>query len=138
MPNLLVTQNPQLDAGISDRDNRRLMYLSGTSMATPVVAGAAALMLQVNPKLTPNMCKLILMYTAQPLAGFNTLEQGAGEVNIEGAVRLAKLVRTDLTNQTASGAPMLTASAPDPHTTIAGQTFAWAQGILLKQRYATG
>ena len=47
------------------------MYLSGTSMATPVVTGAVALMLQANPKLTPNMVKMILMYTAQPLAGFN-------------------------------------------------------------------
>jgi serine protease AprX len=66
---------------------REMMYLSGTSMATPVVAGAAALMLQANPKLTPNMVKALLMYTAQPLAGFNTtLEQGAGELNVEGAV----------------------------------------------------
>ena len=45
-------------------------------------------MLQANPKLTPNMTKMILMYTAQQLAGFNMLEQGAGELNIDGAVRL--------------------------------------------------
>ena len=98
-----------------------MMYLSGTSMATPVVAGAAALLLQANPKLTPNMVKTILMYTAQPLAGFNTCEQGAGQLNIEGAVRLAKLVRTDLSNSTALGAPFLTSgAAPAPYTNIAG------------------
>ncbi len=137
--NMLVTQHPELDSGIISSDNKRLMYLSGTSMATPVVAGAAALMLQVNPQLTPNMIKMILMYTAQPLANFNMLEQGAGEVNVEGAVRLAKLVRTDLTNLTPAGAPLLTSSTPPtPQTAIAGQTFTWAQGIMLKQRYATG
>ena len=70
------------------------MKLSGTSMATPIVAGAAALLLQAKPSLTPNMVKAILMYTAQPLAGANMLEQGAGELNIEGAVRLANCFRT--------------------------------------------
>ena len=49
-------------------------------MATPVVAGTAALLLQINPKLTPNMVKMALMYTADPLPGFNMLEQGTGEV----------------------------------------------------------
>ncbi len=72
------------------------MRLSGTSMATPVVSGAAALLLQANPKLTPNMVKMILMYTAQPIKGANMLEQGTGQLNIEGAVRLAKQIRTDL------------------------------------------
>jgi serine protease AprX len=137
--NLLVTQHPELDSGIKDDDNKKLMYLSGTSMATPIVAGAAALLLQANPKLTPNMVKMILMYTAQPLAGFNQLEQGAGELNLEGAVRLAKLVRTDISTSTKTGDPLLTTSSlPDPKTTVAGQQFTWAQGVMLKQTYATG
>lgn len=38
--------------------------LSGTSMATPVVAGAAALMLQKQPGLTPDQVKARLMKTA--------------------------------------------------------------------------
>jgi serine protease AprX len=138
-PNLIVRQNPQLDSGITDSDNRKLMYLSGTSMATPLVSGAVALMLQANPKLTPNMVKMILMYSAQQLAGFNTFEQGAGQLNVEGAVRLAKLVRTDISPTTKQGDPLLTTTTlPDPRTTIAGQQFGWAQGILLKQAYATG
>ncbi|HMF55691.1 MAG TPA: S8 family peptidase, partial [Pyrinomonadaceae bacterium] len=85
--NYLVSMHPELDANVSSSQTRRMMYLSGTSMATPVVAGAAALLLQINSTLTPNMVKVILGYTAQPLAGFNQLEQGAGEINLEGAVR---------------------------------------------------
>jgi serine protease AprX len=44
--------------------------LSGTSMATPVVSGAAALMLQQTPNLTPDMVKARLMKTAWK--GFGT------------------------------------------------------------------
>src|SRR5205823_5215804 len=129
--NLLVTEHPELDANTSAPPDRRLMALSGTSMAAPVVAGAAALLLQANPSLTPNMCKALLMYTAQPLAGFNTLEQGAGELNVDGAVRLAKLVRNDPALLRTNGAPLLTSAPPAPQTTIAGQTFTWAQGLVL-------
>ncbi|MFN7931303.1 MAG: S8 family serine peptidase [Blastocatellia bacterium] len=66
-----MSQNLQLDAGITIGDMRKMMTLNGSLMAAPVVAGAAALLLQVNPKLTPNLVKAILMYTAQPLANFN-------------------------------------------------------------------
>jgi serine protease AprX len=38
--------------------------LSGTSMATPVVSGAAALLLQQNPNMTPDQVKARLMKTA--------------------------------------------------------------------------
>ena len=137
--NYLITTYPSLDAGVSDADNRRMMYLNGTSMATPATAGAVALLLQANPKLTPNLVKAILMYTAQPLAGFNMLEQGAGEINIEGAVRLARLVRTDISASTPLGTPLLTSLVPPlPQTTIAGSTFVWSQGLVLGYGSATG
>jgi len=42
--------------------------LSGTSMASPVVAGVVALMLQQNPALTPGQVKYILTTTGVPLA----------------------------------------------------------------------
>ena len=116
-----------------------MMFLSGTSMATPVAAGTAALMLQANPSLTPNLVKALLMYTAQPLAGFNMLEQGAGQINVAGAVQLAKLVRTDLSASTAVGSPLLTVAAPPaPETTIANHTFTWSRGIILNHTYVTG
>src|SRR5215204_4238987 len=144
--NYLVRTNPALDAGTSKFTNQKMMRLSGTSMATPVVAGAAALLLQLNPRLTPNMVKMILMYTSQQLAGSNQLEQGAGEVNVEGAVRLAKLLKA-LPGGTAVGTPLLSGPAPAPRTTInyvsssgapAATSFTWGQGIILNHTYATG
>jgi serine protease AprX len=70
------------------------MALSGTSQATAVISGVAALMLQANPKLTPNLMKAILQYTAQEYTGYGPLEQGAGFVNALGAVRLSRFYAT--------------------------------------------
>jgi serine protease AprX len=48
--------------------------LSGTSMAAPMVAGAAALLIQKNPLLTPDQIKARLMKTATKFApGFSTV-----------------------------------------------------------------
>jgi len=65
--NYLLSQNPSLDASVSNSPTRRQMMLSGTSMAAPLVSGAAALMFEANPTLTPNLIKTLLMYTAQQL-----------------------------------------------------------------------
>ncbi|PGS49630.1 S8 family serine peptidase [Bacillus sp. AFS041924] len=56
--------------------------LSGTSMASPNVAGVAALLKQENPNLTPAQIKEILMNTADPLNGdYSVFETGAGQVD---------------------------------------------------------
>src|SRR5438067_176297 len=70
------------------------LSLSGTSMASPVVAGTVALMLQANPSLTPNAVKAILQYTAQTNAGYDVLTEGSGFLNAIGAVRLARFFAT--------------------------------------------
>jgi hypothetical protein len=59
-------------------------------MAAPVVAGTVALMIQANPNLTPNAVKAILQYTAQQYPGYDGLTQGAGFLNVVGAIRLSR------------------------------------------------
>lgn len=57
-------------------------YMSGTSMATPVVSGVIALMLSLTPNLTPAQVKSRLEQTADDVAvpGFDTAT-GRGRVN---------------------------------------------------------
>ncbi|MGA9900623.1 MAG: S8 family peptidase [Terriglobales bacterium] len=59
----LDTTYPQYEVS-STNGNSHYFVLSGTSMATPVVSGAVALMLQQNPSLTPDQVKARLMKTA--------------------------------------------------------------------------
>jgi serine protease AprX len=135
--NQIVTANPSLDANVSTSSYHEMMYMSGTSMATPAAAGAAALLLQRNPSLTPNLVKALLEYTAQPLAGVSNYEQGAGQLNIEGAVRLAGLVRTDLIGRQL-GDVLLIGAPPTASTTIAGYSFGWGGGIIQKWNFIYG
>jgi serine protease AprX len=138
--NGLLKRYSELETNKYSTTNMKLMYLSGTSMSTPTVAGAAALLLEAHSSLTPNMVKMLLMYTAQPLAGFNTLEQGAGQLNVAGAVTVARIVRTDLLGllKPTFGSSLLTQSAPAPQTTISSFTFPWTQGLVLKRATITG
>ena len=84
-----TSKAPYLLAGTVPQSYLPYLSLSGTSMASPVVAGSVALMLQANPALTPNAVKAVLQYTSHVHARYNRLTQGVGFLNTLGAVQLA-------------------------------------------------
>jgi serine protease AprX len=79
----------------TDTASRLYYVLSGTSMAAPVVAGAAALLIQQDPTITPDTVKLRLMLAAdkwtQPDGTPDPLTYGAGYLNIPAALSLGGL-----------------------------------------------
>ena len=107
----LSDNNPKLDVYPCDPDSGKCnstvgaaqyFRLSGTSMAAPVVSGAAALMLQNDPTLTPDLIKARMMKTAwKGFAAFTTARDtngksyknqadvftyGAGYLDVQGAL----------------------------------------------------
>lgn len=59
--------------------------MSGTSMASPVVAGAAALLMQAHPDATPADVRAALMDTAHSLWGYGQTTQGKGCIDVAAA-----------------------------------------------------
>lgn len=64
--------------------------MQGTSMASPHVAGVAALVRAANPRLTPEEVRALLKSTATPLTPSPDNRMGSGLVNAEAAVRAAQ------------------------------------------------
>jgi serine protease AprX len=87
------TKSAYLVSGNVKTAYKPYLTLTGTSMAAPMVSGTVALMLQANPRLTPNLVKAVLEYTAQDF-GYDALTQGAGFLNARGAVQLAEFFAT--------------------------------------------
>jgi serine protease AprX len=64
----------------------RLIRGSGTSQATAMVSGAAALLLSARPDLSPDQVKSLLMRTAHGVGGAGPRDEGAGLVSVYRAV----------------------------------------------------
>jgi subtilisin family serine protease len=115
----LIANNPEL----AYPGSTQYMQLSGSSIASGVAAGAAAVLLDINPGLSPALVKAVLQYTAQPLSTSDMCEQGAGLLNVDSAVRLAGKLRTT-TSLSPGDWLSLTSSLPALGTAISGQSCA--------------
>ncbi|MDT0270385.1 S8 family serine peptidase [Streptomyces sp. DSM 44915] len=60
--------------------------ISGTSMATPHVSGAAALLAQANPELSGEQLKAVLAGSAVTGAGYSAFQQGSGRIDVPAAL----------------------------------------------------
>jgi serine protease AprX len=103
---------------------------SGTSMATGVVAGAVALLLQRNPAATPNRVKYALTATARDAASDDPLAVGAGVVDAYRAAFSAPpgeanqgLDRSTGMGSLGSSRGSVQTQADDPGATVLGSLF---------------
>jgi serine protease AprX len=114
------------------------MRLSGTSMSAGITSGVLALVIDINPALTPNALKALLQYSAIPVltdAGIlaDTLTQGAGQINGGGAISLAWVIDATVT----TGLTWLKSDVA-PSTVIGDTTYIWYQAILWGARKVSG
>ncbi|MGH2557138.1 MAG: S8 family serine peptidase, partial [Actinomycetota bacterium] len=100
------------------RINSRYFKGSGTSQATAVVSGAAALLLDQRPSLTPDQVKALLQSTATPVPNAGADAQGAGRINLF-AARTAKTPTTVQTWERSTGAGSLEAARGSAHVSNA-------------------
>lgn len=134
----LFTNYPGLQVfGGTETDGQpaRYMTLSGTSMAAPMVAGAAAQVVGANPRLSANTVKMVLQFTSRVLPGVDALTQGAGYLNSLGATRLASMINA----RAPRGAYWLRrGSVPGANEDMYGQTVQWGKRVIWGDRFISG
>ena len=105
--------------------------LSGTSMASPSVAGAAVLLLRANHKLPVNALKVALQFTSRLLPLTDVLTQGAGAMNIPGALLLADAINPNVPRGQNWIRRRLTASNRDASNNV----IRWGRRIIYGDRF---
>jgi subtilisin family serine protease len=74
---------------VAGSGNNGYMYLSGTSMAAPMVSGGVALLLQGSPNLSPAQVKFALQNGATAMIDGGMMGAGAGSVNFWASRQIA-------------------------------------------------
>lgn len=116
---------------LDQRGSPQYFMLSGTSMAAPAVAAAAALLLRANEGLPANTLKLALQFTARIVPLTDVLTQGAGALNIAGALTLG-----DAINPSARpGMNWIRHRITAANTDANGQLIPWGQRIIYGNRF---
>ena len=114
-------------------------FLDGTSMATPHVAGTAALVLSTNLALTPAQMKSRIMSTTRPLASLSGKILTGGLVDANGAVLGVAAVRQATTMTFSRSTTIITAGQPVSLSTKLTQAGQPQAGRTVKlMRYASG
>ena len=105
---------------------------SGTSQAAAVVSGAAALLLDQRPELTPDQVKKILVSSASTIRGVADECQGGGVLNLKKAAgtRTPTARKSDQNWVQSTGTGSLEAARGDSHVTIDGVTLTGEQDIF--------
>lgn len=109
---------------VAGSGNNAYMYLSGTSMAAPMVSGGVALLLQGTPGLSPSQVKLALQNGATYMTDGGLMGAGAGSVNFLASRKVAANGLLNVLTTTVSG--LLVSSS--------GASF-WDSGTLSNRLY---
>ncbi len=107
-----------LDSGDRGPEGDTYAFYQGTSMATPHVAGLAALLYSVDPTLTPDQVENFLTITARAFPG-SCDQCGSGIVDAAAAVAAVDPVATPTPTPTVTPTPTATpTSTPTPTPTL--------------------
>lgn len=82
------------DSTIGEPVGDQYLRLSGTSMATPHTAGAAALLVQEHPSWKAGELKSTLMGSAKVIADQTVFQQGAGRIDLTTAIKQNVIAET--------------------------------------------
>lgn len=88
-----------ISSSVPSLDNKKLLPMSGTSMAAPYIAGVAAKIKDFNPSLTPVQIKQILMGTVDKKEWLKMKVVSSGVVNSERAYMASQKSKTMSVNE---------------------------------------
>ena len=125
VPGSLIDQTYSSSGAVTDG----LFRGSGTSQAAAVVSGAAALVIQQRPSITPGQLKKLLTGSTTPLRGQLKEAQGSGGLNLAKALTL-KLPSEPGTPMPSTGVGLLELSRGSNHLVQDGNTLAGEQDIF--------